>query len=105
MAARGGAGEFPVTVPLRIGHPEVEIGTLLVGPRPDGSLPGKDEREALMEIADPVARAMRIVLLREARQAQDEARQRRHETRLAALEEKVARLLASRTIAGRPEGG
>ena len=97
VAARGDGGEFPVAVPLRIGHQQAEIGTLLVGPRPDGSLPGKDEREALAEIADPVARAMRIVLLREAREARDEARQRRHEARFAALEEKVARLLGRRT--------
>jgi hypothetical protein len=95
MAARGGDGDFPIAVPLRIGHQEAEIGTLLVGPRPDGSLPGKDEREALAEIADPVARAIRIVLLRDAREARDEARQRRHETRFAALEEKVARLLGA----------
>jgi hypothetical protein len=93
VAARGGDGDFPVAVPLRIGHQAAEIGTLLVGPRPDGSAPGKDEREALAEIADPVGRAMRIVLLREAREAQDEARQRRQETRFAALEEAVARLL------------
>jgi hypothetical protein len=99
VAARGGDGDFPIAVPLRIGHQEAEIGTLLVGPRPDGSAPGKDEREALAEIADPVARAMRIVLLREAREAQDEARQRRHEGRFAALEEAVARLL------GQPNGG
>jgi hypothetical protein len=65
VAARGGEGGYPVAVPLRIGHQQAEIGTLLVGPRPDGSAPGKDEREALAEIADPVARAVRIVRLRE----------------------------------------
>jgi len=95
VAARGGDGDFPITVPLRIAHQEAEIGTLLVGPRPDGSTPGKDEREALAQIADPIARALRIVLLREAREAEEEARQRRHETRFAALEEAVARLVGS----------
>ncbi len=99
VASRGGDGDFPVAVPLRIGHQQAEIGTLLVGPRPDGSAPGKDEREALEEIADPIARAMRIVLLREAREAQDKARQHRQEARFVALEEAVARLL------GRPEVG
>jgi GAF domain-containing protein len=44
------------------------IGTLLVGPRPDGRPVGKDEREALEEIADPIARAIRIVRLRERRE-------------------------------------
>jgi hypothetical protein len=93
VAARGGDGDFPIRVPLRIGHQQTEIGTLLVGPRPDGSRPGKDEVEALDEIADPIARAMRIVLLREAREVRDEARHRRHETRFAAVEEAVARFL------------
>jgi hypothetical protein len=60
--------EFPVIVKLRVGHSEAEIGTLLVGPRPDGSGLGKDEREALHDIADPVARAIRIVMAREERE-------------------------------------
>ena len=42
--------------------------TTAVTVRPDGSAPGKDEREALAEIADPIARAVRIVALREAKQ-------------------------------------
>lgn len=86
VAARGDDGGYPLAVPLRVGHQQAEIGVLLVGPRPDGSAPGPDEREALAEIADPVARAMRIVLLREAREAKDEAR-------FAALEVAMARLL------------
>jgi hypothetical protein len=66
VASRGDGGEdFPVRVPLRVEYQRMEIGALLVGPRPDGSAPGKDEREALAEIADPIARAVRIVRLRE----------------------------------------
>ncbi|HEY0312182.1 MAG TPA: hypothetical protein VGC56_06765 [Allosphingosinicella sp.] len=95
VARRGSEGDFPLVVPLRIGHQQAEIGTLLVGPRPDGSAPGKDEREALAEIADPIARAIRIVATREAREAQAEARQRLHETRFAELEATVARLLGA----------
>jgi hypothetical protein len=69
VAARGDPdGDFPTSVPLLIGHQQVEIGTLLVGPRPDGSPIGRDEREALAEVADPIARALRIVRLREATQ-------------------------------------
>lgn len=69
VAARGdGGSDFPVSVPLRVEHKQTEIGSLLVGPRPDGSALGKDERQALAEIADPVARALRIVRLREERQ-------------------------------------
>ena len=73
---------FPVRVPLEAdgcGH----VGWILLGPRPDGSLFGKDEREALAEIADPVARAVAIVQRREARQAE-------LEMRIAALETAVA---------------
>jgi hypothetical protein len=82
VAARGGEGDYPLSIPLRIGHREAEIGTLLVGPRPDGSAPGKDEREALAEIADPIARAIQIVATREIRQAETERR-------FAALEQAV----------------
>jgi hypothetical protein len=83
-AVRGDGGDrFPIAVPLRIGHRGAELGTLLIGPRPDGSLPGRDEREALEEIADPIARAVRIVRLRE-------ARERRLEARLAAIERRIA---------------
>ncbi len=71
VAARGiapgeaDAADFPLAVPLRVRHSSAEVGTLLVGPRPDGSRLGKDEREALEEVADPVARAIRIVRARE----------------------------------------
>lgn len=74
VAARGdGGADFPVSVPLRVEYRRVEIGALLVGPRPDGSAPGKDEREALAEIADPIARAVRIVRLREETQHRQES--------------------------------
>lgn len=75
---------FPMRVPLRVRHGEsVPIGWILLGARPDGSFYGKDEREALAEIADPVARAVQIVSRREAREA-------RLDSRLTALEETLA---------------
>lgn len=49
------------------------IGWLLLGPRPDGSTIGKDEREALDAIADPLARALCVA---QERTARDEARQK-----------------------------
>jgi hypothetical protein len=73
VAARGTDPEaldpdaFPLAVPLRMAEGE-PIGTLLVGPRPDGRPVGKDEREALEEIAGPIARAIRSVRLREGRE-------------------------------------
>ncbi len=53
--------------PLRL---EVEtsaesFGWLLIGPRPDGSIPGEDEQEALEKIAGTLGRSVRIVLSRE----------------------------------------
>ena len=74
---------FPLAVPLRAGREGVELGTLLVGPRPDGSAPGQDEREALHEVAGPIARAMRVVMLREAKEREIDARFGRMERRLA----------------------
>ena len=44
------------------------IGWLLVGPRPDGSLLSKDEQRALIDVADPMTRAIRIVARREQRE-------------------------------------
>lgn len=53
--------------PLRL---EIEttagaFGWLLIGPRPDGSIAGHDEQEALEKMAGTLGRSMRIVLTRE----------------------------------------
>lgn len=53
--------------PLRL---EIEtssgaFGWLLIGPRPDGSIPGSDEKEALEKIAATLGRSIKIVLTRE----------------------------------------
>jgi hypothetical protein len=87
VAERGPAGRtFLVEVPLRISHRQEQVGTLLVGPRPDGSRLGKDEREALGEIADPIARALQIVRLREVRDENARKNVARLSRRLSALE-------------------
>lgn len=82
---------FPLRVRLCIesGEEPETIGWLLLGPRPDGSFFGKDEREALAEIAGPVARAIHIAQLRERREAEAEQRL----STLEALIEKVASAL------------
>lgn len=77
-------GLYPLTVPLRAGGSGPEVATLLVGPRPDGSLPGKDERGILHDVAAPIARAIAVVRRREAREAALDAR-------LAAIEAKLAK--------------
>jgi hypothetical protein len=77
-------------VPLRVRHlGGAPIGWILLGPRPDGSFYGKDEQEALAEIADPVARAVQIVLLREKREAAGREEIALLHARLASLEEAI----------------
>lgn len=82
-------GLFPIRLPLYADGAGT-IGWILLGPRPDGSFYGKDEREALAEVADPVARAIHIVRQRDAREAERDARQALLERRLAALEQRPA---------------
>jgi len=78
---------FPVRVPLEAeGHGRV--GWLLLGPRPDGSLFGKAEYDALDEIAEPVARAVQVSTERL-------ERERQLESRLSSLEAMVAKLTAT----------
>jgi hypothetical protein len=80
---------FPIRVPLESktddGGP---IGRLLVGPRPDGSLPSKDEQRALAEVAGPITRAIRVVGRREQR---EHALERRIEALEARMKPKVVR--------------
>jgi hypothetical protein len=64
---------FPVRVPLRADGVGL-VGWLLLGPRPDGSFYGREEREALQAIADPVARALSIAIERDRREASREER-------------------------------
>jgi hypothetical protein len=62
---------FPIRVPLvPSSDDEAPIGYLLVGPRPDGSIPSRDEQKALREVSEPIARAIRTVIKREEREHQ-----------------------------------
>jgi len=62
---------FPIRVHLIPSSDREEpIGYLLVGPRPDGSIPSRDEQKALREVSESIARAIRTVIKREAREAQ-----------------------------------
>jgi len=78
---------FPVRIPLRAMHlPDAEpFAYILLGPRPDGSFYGKDERETLAEVAEPVAQALLIARIRSDREAD-------LRDRLAAVERRVAAL-------------
>jgi hypothetical protein len=60
---------FPIRIPLVPSSDDEEpIGYLLVGPRPDGSIPSHDEQKALKEVSNAIARAIRTVIKREARE-------------------------------------
>jgi hypothetical protein len=81
---------FPLRLPLEAdGHGRV--GWLLLGPRPDGSFYGRDEREALLAIADPVARALEIAGQRETHEAAERERWREQ----AGLNASIAQALAA----------
>ena len=61
---------FPLRLPLVVTAEGRElVGWLLLGPRPDGSFYGMDELDALKDVAEPIARAVHIARLREAREA------------------------------------
>jgi hypothetical protein len=79
---------FPLRVRLDVesGDAPQTIGWLLLGPRPDGSFFGRDEREAIEHVAAPIARAIHIAQLRERR---DE----KAEKRIGALESLIGTLV------------
>ncbi|HEX8655845.1 MAG TPA: hypothetical protein VF693_11565 [Allosphingosinicella sp.] len=84
---------FPMRMPLKVRDGAVPVGWVLLGPRPDGSFYGTDEREALAEIADPLARAVQIVLLRGRRETELRAEL---DCRFAALEGLIEKLAPRR---------
>jgi hypothetical protein len=62
--------QFPLRVPLipSSDRDEEPMGYILVGPRPDGSIPSKEEQKALAGVSEAIARAIRTVIKREARE-------------------------------------
>ena len=82
---------FPIRVPLVPSSDKEEpIGYLLVGPRPDGSIPSRDEQKALKEVSEAVARGIRTVIKREARELQVAELIAGNARRIAALEALLA---------------
>ena len=74
---------FPIRIPLIRDQEDPEpVGFLLIGRRPDDSIPSHDEQKALKEVAEPIARAIRNVVRRVA-----------HERRLESLIESTTRRL------------
>jgi hypothetical protein len=78
---------FPLRVPLIPAHGDGKpLGYILIGPRPDGSVLSKEEQKTLVEISDPVARAIRNVIKREKRETALAALMAKHEDRIEELE-------------------
>lgn len=83
---------FPIRVPLRSKTDDGGLaGWLLIGPRPDGSLLSRDEQRALVDVAGPLTRAVRIVARREQRERLLERRIEALESRLAPANPKPSR--------------
>jgi hypothetical protein len=82
-------GLFPIRLPLRPGEGEKALGFILVGPRPDGSLPSRDEQKALKEVAEPIARAIRNVIKRVAYERRLESMIESNMRRLDEIEERI----------------
>ena len=76
---------FPHRIALECEGVE-RFGWLLLGPHPDGSRLGKDEREALVEIAEPVARALEIARVRDIEKLELGSTLRNLEDRFSVLE-------------------
>ena len=61
---------FPIRLPLVPSSGDDEpIGFILVGPRPDGSIPSRDEQRALADVSEGIARGIRTVMKREERES------------------------------------
>ena len=82
---------YPVRLPLRCPFGGVR-GWLGVGPRPDGSLPSKDEREALADILPALRRSLVAAQHREKDRHNDRKLRRTMRDHLAEMEERLGRL-------------
>jgi len=83
---------FPIRVPLQTRTSEGDqVGWLLIGPRPDGSILSKDEQRALVDVAGPITMAIRIAFRREEREKLFESRIEALEAHLSSKPAKPAR--------------
>lgn len=107
VVARRGTGSsesWPTRMSLTIDHQGRPVGMLMLGPRPDGSPVGKDERDTLAALADPIARAIRIVRERERRDAELAAALAALERRISALDRRLGNLVAAARKPGAESG-
>lgn len=90
-AVRADDAELPLRLPL-VARNGTNAGWLALGPHPDGSVYGKDDRDALEDLAAPLARAIELALERARREAAHDAERRTLTDRLAQLEEQLAKV-------------
>jgi hypothetical protein len=90
---------FPLRLPL-VAPDGQAAGWLVLGPHPDGSRFGKEDRKALEELAPPLARALLLAIERSRRENEREAERRSLVERLAQLEQALARVVSPRPEAG-----
>ena len=79
---------FPLRIPLipSSDRDQAPMGFILVGGRPDNSIPSREEQKALAEVSETIARAIRTVIKREKREAELARLMAGHERRLKSLE-------------------
>lgn len=84
---------FPVRLTLSSGIGNY-AGYILLGPRPDGSIQSRDERAALIEIAEPVARAVEVARQRQQAVEADRRWKSRLAKRVRETEDRLTTLLS-----------
>jgi hypothetical protein len=98
-ALRADDRDFPLRLPL-IAPAGETAGWLVLGPHPDGSHYGKEDRKALEELATPLARALSLAVERSRREREREEERRSLVERLAQLEQALAQVVAPPREAG-----
>ena len=83
---------LPLRLPL-VTRSGAHTGWIALGPHPDGSFYGKEDRKALEELARPLARAIELAVERARRDAAHDAERRTLTDRLAQLEQQLAQVI------------
>jgi hypothetical protein len=91
-AVRADDPVLPLRLPL-VTRSGAHTGWIALGPHPDGSFYGKEDRKALEELARPLARAIELAIERARRDAAHDAERRTLTDRLAQLEEQLSRVV------------
>jgi hypothetical protein len=96
--------QFPLRVKLVPSSEKDEepMGFLLVGPRPDGSIPSREEQKALALVSETIARSIRTVIRREEREREVVDLIRANTRRIEELESLLSGAATSRKRGPRP---